>query len=93
MLAWLGRWRHLSYEKQQEWLRKFGQIEVGIGTLEASTRRVAQTVSPQVKALQAWIQQQPQVHVDESPWLVGSVKEWMWMVSGEGYGGSSELVV
>ncbi|NEQ11695.1 transposase [Moorena sp. SIO3B2] len=28
---------------------------------------------------------QPHVHVDESPWLVNGVKEWMWVLSGYGY--------
>ncbi len=85
MLAWLGHYGHLSYEKQREWLRELGQIEVGVGTLVAISRRVAEAVTPQVKSLQEWVKRQSHVHVDESPWLVKGVKEWMWVISGEGY--------
>ena len=28
MMPWLGHYGHLSYEKQEEWLREFGKIEV-----------------------------------------------------------------
>ena len=85
MLVWLGHYGHLSYEKQQEWLAEFGKIEVSLGTLEATTCRVAEAVTPQVQELKEWVKTQPQVHVDESPWLVRGVKEWMWVISGEKY--------
>lgn len=85
MLAWLGHYGHLSYGKQQEWLEEFAQIRVGIGTLEATSRRVAQASFSAVEALSEWVRHQPSAHVDESPWLVGGVKEWLWTVSGEGY--------
>ncbi|WP_204106012.1 MULTISPECIES: IS66 family transposase [Spirulina sp. CCY15215] len=85
MLVWLGHYGHLSYEKQQEWLREFGKIEVGIGTLAATSQRVAEAVKPQVEQLREWVKTQEQVNVDESPWLVKGVKEWMWVICGEGY--------
>ena len=85
MLVWLGHYGHLSYEKQQEWLAEFGKIEVSLGTLEATTCRVAEAVTPQVQELKEWVKTQPQVLMDESPWLVRGVKEWMWVISGEKY--------
>lgn len=85
MLAWLGHYAHLSYAKQQEWLREFGKIEVGLGTLVATTRRVAAAVSSPVGELKEWVSHQSQVHADESPWLVNGVKEWLWVISGVGY--------
>ncbi|MEX6779355.1 IS66 family transposase [Limnospira fusiformis] len=85
MLAWLGHYGHLSYAKQQEWLREWGKIEVGVGTLEAISTRVASAVSAPVKELQHWIPHQSHVHADESPWLVNGVKEWLWVISGQGY--------
>jgi hypothetical protein len=39
MLGWMSHYGHLSYAKQQEWLREVGKIEVGIGTLQATTQR------------------------------------------------------
>jgi transposase len=83
MLVWLGEYGHLSYEKQQEWLWEMGAIQIGLGTLCATTRRVAELVTPQVAALTRWVKYRPQVQVDESPWLVKGVKEWMWVFTGE----------
>ncbi|PPT06214.1 Mobile element protein [Geitlerinema sp. FC II] len=85
MLTWRGHYGHLSYAKQQEWLREFGQIHVGTGTLEATSRRVASATLQPVEALKEWIRHQPSVHADESPWLVNGVKEWLWTLSGKGY--------
>jgi len=67
MLVWLGHYGHLSDGKQQEWLREIGGIDVGVGTLQATTQRVAEAVAPAVEALQQWVKTQPQVQVDETP--------------------------
>ena len=40
LLTWFGNHGHLSYEKQQEWLREFG-LEIGVGTLQATNHRVS----------------------------------------------------
>jgi transposase len=84
MLSWLGVYGHLSYEKQQEWLHELG-LEVGLGTLQKTTERVAQSVHPSVEELRAWVKTCPQVQVDESPWLVKGIKEWMWVCVGVGF--------
>jgi len=85
MLAWLGHYGHLSYGKQQEWLEEFGKIRLSVGTLVAVNQRVAKACEGKVEELRAWVGQQQQTHVDESPWLVNGIKEWMWTLSGEGY--------
>ncbi len=54
LLAWLGLDGHLSYAKQQEWLWEFAQIYVGTGTLEATSRRVAEAALQPVEALKEW---------------------------------------
>lgn len=82
-LGWLGHYGHLSYSKQQEWLREIGGIEISTGSLQATTRRLASAIEPAKEKLQAWVRQQPQVQVDETPWLVNGLKEWFWSVSGE----------
>lgn len=83
LLTWLGNQGHLSYEKQQEWLREFGQIEIGVGTLQATNHRVARAVASPVEDLWQWARQQSHLHVDETPWCVLGVKEWLWTISGE----------
>jgi transposase len=85
MLGWMSHYGHLSYGKQQEWLREIGGIEVGVGTLQATTHRLAEAVKGSIQNLQEWVKKQPQVHVDESPWLLKGLKEWMWVISGQGF--------
>ena len=85
MLGWMSHYGHLSYEKQQEWLREIGGIEVGVGTLQMTTQRLSKAVKGSIQSLQDWVKKQPQVHVDESPWPVKGVKEWLWNISGEGF--------
>lgn len=79
----MGNYGHLSYEKQQELLRELGEIDIGMGTLQATNQRVFEAVQPAVNELRDWVQQQPHVHVDESPWPVLGVKEWLWVTAGQ----------
>ncbi len=83
LLVWLGNYGHLSYEKQQELLRELGDIEVGVGTLQATNERLAKAVKGSVDQLREWVKQQPTVHVDESPWPVLGFKEWLWVTTGQ----------
>ena len=39
LLVWLGNYGHLSYEKQQELLQELGDIDIGVGTLQATNAR------------------------------------------------------
>ena len=78
----LGNYGHISYEKQQEFLRELGGIEIGIGTLQATNARVADAVKSAVEALWKWAPLQANVPVDETPWCVKGVKEWLT----DGYG-------
>ena len=59
LLVWLGNYGHLSYEKQQELLWELGQIQVGVGTLQATNERIADGVAKSVEQLWQWAQQQP----------------------------------
>jgi transposase len=81
LLGWLGNYAHLSYEKQSELLWELGQIEVGEGTLASTNSRVAQTLTSAVSKLREWARKQPHVHVDETPWAVKGIKEWLWVVA------------
>ena len=85
MLVWLGNYGHMSYEKQQEWLKEMGLPEIGLGTIAATNERVAASIEAKVEELADWIKEQPQVQVDETPWLVKGVKEWLWTFCGVGY--------
>lgn len=81
-LGWMGNYGHMPYEKQQEMLWELGQIEIGVGTLVATNERVQQAIDPAVSQLSAWVQQeQANVHVDETPWSVKGLKEWLWVIA------------
>src|SRR4028119_941128 len=79
-IGWINNYGHLSYEKQQELLWELGQIEIGVGTLVTTNERIDAAVNKSVSSLKNWIQQtQPNIHCDETPWVVKGVKEWLWI--------------
>lgn len=81
-LGWVNNYAHMPYEKQQEMLWELGQIEIGLGTLVATNERIQQAIEPSVTELSSWLKQiQPNIHVDETPWSVKGVKEWLWVVA------------
>ena len=45
LLVWLGNYGHLSYEKQQELLRELGNIDIGVGTLQATNSRMFEAIN------------------------------------------------
>jgi transposase len=85
LLVWLGNYGHLSYEKQRELVWELGAIEIGTGTLQKTNQRVADSVEIAINDLWEWARHRPNVHVDETPWCVMGVKEWLWTASGEGF--------
>ncbi len=85
LLVWLGNYGHLSYEKQQELVWELGAIEIGTGTLQKTNQRLAESVEPAINNLWEWATHRPNVHVDETPWCVMGVKEWLWTASGEDF--------
>jgi transposase len=82
LIGWLGNYAHVPYAKIRELLWEIGEIEIGEGTLVATNERVAQAIGKPVEALSDWVKtEQPNVHVDETPWAVKGVKEWLWVVA------------
>jgi len=75
-----GNYGHLPYEKQNYVGTRRHQHQVG--TLQATNTRVYEAVEPTVTKLREWVQDQP-VHVDETPWPVLGVKEWLWVSAEE----------
>mgnify|MGYP002777049268 CR=1 FL=1 len=79
-LGWMNNYGHLSYEKQQELLWELGEIEIGVGTLVTTNERIDAAISESIGELKDWIQDnQPNIHSDETPWIVKGVKEWLWI--------------
>ena len=80
-LGWLGNYAHISYDKQAELVWELGQISVGEGTLATTNARVATAVTQPVNELQQWVKKQSHVHLDETPWAVKGIKEWLWVAA------------
>lgn len=79
-LGWINNYGHLSYEKQQELLWELGKIEIGVGTLVTTNERIDGAVAQSIDLLKEWITQtQPNIHSDETPWMVKGIKEWLWI--------------
>ncbi|MEM9274291.1 MAG: IS66 family transposase [Cyanobacteria bacterium P01_F01_bin.143] len=80
LLGWLGNYGNLPYEKQQELLWELGRIKVGVGTLVATNQRISAAIKPSLIELQEWINQNhPTLNIDETPWPVKGLKEWLWV--------------
>jgi transposase len=80
LLGWLGNYGHLPYKKQQELLWELGRIDVGLGTLIANNQRMAVAIKPNISELEEWINQNhPSLNIDETPWSVKGLKEWLWV--------------
>ena len=85
-LGWLGNYGHLPYKKQQELLWELGRIKIGLGTIVATNQRVEKAINPSVEQLSQWVKlKQPPIHVDETPWPVKGVKEWLWVFTNQGF--------
>jgi transposase len=81
-LGWINNYGHLPYEKQQEMLWELAGVRIGVGTLVATNERVQHAIEPSIKELSNWVKQtQPNVHVDETPWSVKGIKEWLWVIA------------
>lgn len=82
LIGWLGNYAHIPYAKIRELLFELGQIDIGEGTLVATNERVADAIGLPVEQLGAWVKNsQPNVHVDETPWSVKGIKEWLWVIA------------
>ena len=80
LLGWLGNYGHVPDEKQQELLWELGEIKIGVGTLVSTNQRVSKAIQKSVTALSSWVEQEkPPLNIDETPWSVKGVKEWLWV--------------
>lgn len=86
LIGWLSNYAHVPYAKIRELLFELGEIDIGEGTLVATNSRVAQAIEKPVEQLSNWVKtEQPNVHVDETPWSVKGVKEWLWVIANKGF--------
>ena len=80
LLGWLGNYGHLPYEKQQELLWELAEVKIGVGTLVKTNQRISQAIKKSVTSLKDWVTfSHPPLNIDETPWSVKGVKEWLWV--------------
>jgi len=79
LLVWLGS---SAIRKQQELLWELGDINIGVGTLQATNTRVYEAVEPTVTKLREWVQDQPTCMWMKRLASTG-VKEWLWVSAEE----------
>ena len=61
-------------------LWELGGIKIGVGTLVATNQRISKAINKSVNHLQNWINlSRPPLNIDETPWSVKGVKEWLWV--------------
>ncbi len=55
-----------------------------LGTIVVTNQRVEKAINPSVEQLSQWVKTtQPAIHVDETPWPVKGVKEWLWVFTNQ----------
>ncbi|NMG22339.1 IS66 family transposase, partial [Brasilonema bromeliae SPC951] len=63
-------------KNNQVLLWELGEIDIGVGSLVTTNERVEQAIKPSILELSSWVQQeQPNIHVDETPWSVKGLKK------------------
>ena len=73
-----GRYR-LSTRETAALLAEVSGITLSLGSIITSCMRVSAALAPVDAAIQATIQTQPQVHVDETGWREQQQRGWLWV--------------
>ena len=72
--------------KSQNSYMSWGFLNIGEGTLVATNQRVATSLHTPYEQLREWVKTDgPNVHVDETPWTVKGVKEWLLFVANQNF--------
>lgn len=70
---------HLSRRTTVALLRDLGGVALALGSVSACEAAASQALAPPVAAAQAFAQQQPVAHVDETGWREGRRRAWLWV--------------
>jgi transposase len=73
-----GRYR-LSLDEVAEFLADICQLPLGSASIVRGCERVSEALAPVDAAIQAAVQRQPQVNVDETSWPTETRKGWLWV--------------
>jgi transposase len=51
-----------------------------VALVDLNNRRISEAIKPSIKELEEWINQNhPTLNIDETPWSVKGLKEWLWV--------------
>ncbi len=71
----------ISRRDTQEILAALFQVEMGLGSVSAQEQRLSKALADSVWEAQAFVPQQPVVHVDETSWQEANQTCWLWVGS------------
>lgn len=78
MVAYLGGRFGVSQRDIQEMLASIFQVEIGLGSIPAQQQRVSKALEEPVAEVQAYVQQEPIVNLDETSWAEMCKTAWLW---------------
>jgi transposase len=70
---------HLSKRTTAGLLADLFHVQVAVGTITACEQTVSAVLAAPVAAAQAYVQQVPVVHADETGWREGRQRAWLWV--------------
>jgi len=72
---------HLSRRTTAELLRDLVGVDLALGSVPACESAASRALAAPVAAAQAFVQQQPVAHVDETGWREGRRRAWLWVAA------------
>jgi len=78
-IAYLGGRFGISHRDIAEALETIFHVEIGLGSIPAQQQVVSQAVAQPVKEVQAYVQQQATVNLDETSWQQLAENCWLWV--------------
>jgi transposase len=81
MVALLSSRYHLSKRDVRQVMSDFFQAELSLGSVATLEQRTSQAIRTPVNEAQAYVKQQPVVHLDETGWFEGHQRAWLWVAA------------
>lgn len=81
MVSLLSGRYHLSKRAVAEVMSDFFQAKLSLGSIPTLEQRTSQAIQAPVNEAQAYVKQQPVVHLDETGWFEGHQKAWLWVAA------------
>lgn len=81
MVALLSGRYHLSKRDVAEVMADFFHADLSLGSVSALEQRTSQALQPPVDEARQYVKQQPVLHLDETGWVEGQQRAWLWVAA------------